>query len=98
MTLKTKKWDAAEHMRDEEEERMFLEEVASDGTPAELAHAIEIVARVRGMRLLARETGLPLDDLFDLINPYDDDFDGAALRKACDALISAPSRKTSNAA
>jgi probable addiction module antidote protein len=80
MALKTKRWDPAEMISDEQTARTFLEEVANDGDAREIARITGEVAKALGMMQLARSVNLPVDALFDLINPYDDGFDREALR------------------
>ena len=87
MTVKLRRWEPAEGLVDSRSERLFLEEVAKDGEPHEIADAIEIVAKARGMRALASELGMSPNRLFKLVNPYNDEFDLAALREAADRLM-----------
>jgi probable addiction module antidote protein len=64
--LKTRRWDSAEHLKTEEDMRMFIEacfEEAGDD-PAFIAKALGTVARARGMSQLARETGIGRDTLY----------------------------------
>lgn len=88
MTVQIKRWEPAEALLDAESERLFLAAVAEGGDLAELADAIEAVAKARGMRVLAEELGVPAKGLFDLLNPYDSALDHSALRQAADKLIS----------
>jgi len=64
MTLKTTKWDAAEYLDNDESIAFFLEAVFEDGTPAEIASALGVVARARGMTQLAADTGLSRPALY----------------------------------
>lgn len=62
----TTRWDSAEHLRTDEDVRMYLEacfDEAGDDA-AFLAHAFGMVARARGMMQLARETGLSREALY----------------------------------
>lgn len=62
----TTRWDSAEHLRTDEDVRMYLEacfDEAGDDA-AFLAHAFGVVARARGMMQLARETGLSREALY----------------------------------
>jgi probable addiction module antidote protein len=87
MSLKLKHWNAAEFIRSEDEGRMLLEEIVRDGSAEEIADGIEAVARARGMYLLARELGISREQLFDLVNPWDEKFDAGALREMADRLV-----------
>lgn len=80
MTLKTKAWDPAELITDEETARVFLEETAREGDAMEIARVTGQVARALGMIHLARSVGMTAAELFDLINPYDDEYDEVTLR------------------
>jgi probable addiction module antidote protein len=64
--MKLKKWDSAEHLRTEEDMRLYLEacmEEAGDD-PAFIARALGVIARARGMTELARNTGLGRESLY----------------------------------
>ena len=66
MTLVTTAWDSAEHIKTEEEIRLYLEaclEEAGDD-PAFIVHALGVVARARNMSQLARDTGLTREGLY----------------------------------
>jgi len=88
MALKTKVWDPAEIITDEETARVFLEETAAEGDAGEIARITGEVAKALGMMQLARSVGMPTEALFDLINPYDDQYDLAALRELALRLAS----------
>lgn len=64
MVLKTTKWDPAEYLDSDEAIEEFLVAVFEDGTPAEIASALGVVARARGMTQLAAETGLSRPALY----------------------------------
>ncbi|MEL6937937.1 MAG: addiction module antidote protein [Cyanobacteria bacterium J06598_1] len=71
MTLKTTRWDSAEHLETEEDIQLYmeacLEEAAED--PALLIHALGVVARARNMSQLARDTGLSREGLYKALSP-----------------------------
>jgi probable addiction module antidote protein len=67
------RWDAAEVFRSEEEARLFIEEVAKDGTPDELRSAIGTVARYFGVIELARRTGISSKRIFTELNSLSDE-------------------------
>ena len=66
MALATTHWDSAEHLKTEEEIRLYLEaclEEAGDD-PAFIVHALGVVAHARNMSQLARDTGLTREGLY----------------------------------
>lgn len=56
--LKTRPWDAAEHMTTEADMAANLKAALKDGEPAPIAAALGDSARATGMSQIARETGL----------------------------------------
>ena len=57
MVLATTRWDSAEHLKTEEDIRLYLEaclEEAGDD-PAFIVHALGMIARARNMSQLAKE-------------------------------------------
>jgi probable addiction module antidote protein len=62
--VKTRRFDIAELLEDEDDIIGFLAEVQRDGTPEEFIRALGVAARARGMAQLARETGLCRDTLY----------------------------------
>jgi probable addiction module antidote protein len=87
MSLKLKRWNIAEFIRSDSDGRMLLEEILRDGHAKEVADAIESLARARGMALLAEELGISRDQLFDLVNPWDENFRDTDLRAAAARLV-----------
>ena len=66
MALVTTRWDSAEHLKTEDDIRLYLEaclEEAGDD-PAFILHALGVVARARNMSQLARDTGLTREGLY----------------------------------
>ena len=66
MALATTHWDSAEHLKTEEDIRLYLEaclEEAGDDS-AFIVHALGVVARARNMSQLARDTGLTREGLY----------------------------------
>jgi len=66
MTIKTTRWDSAEHLKTDEEIQLYLEaclEEAGDD-PAFIVHALGVVARAKNMSQLARDTGLTREGLY----------------------------------
>lgn len=64
MTIPTRPFDMAEHLRTEEDIVQYLNMVLEDGDPAELAAALGHIARARGMTKLAEDTGLSRESLY----------------------------------
>ncbi|MAM10350.1 MAG: putative addiction module antidote protein [Rhizobiaceae bacterium] len=58
MPLKTRPYDSAEYLETEEDFADYLALAAESGDPQELAHALGVVARARGISDVARQTGL----------------------------------------
>ena len=58
MTAKTRPYDSARYLNSEEAIEEYLTATCEDGTPAEIAHALGVIARARGISDLARQTGL----------------------------------------
>lgn len=71
MTVKTTRWDSAEHLKTDEDIQLYLEaciEEAGDD-PAFIIHALGVVARARNMSQLARDTGLTREGLYKALSP-----------------------------
>ncbi|MGF6394950.1 addiction module antidote protein [Pseudomonas plecoglossicida] len=58
------KWDAADHLKTEEDMLLYLEACLEENDPALLAAALGDIARARGMAQLARDTGLTREGLY----------------------------------
>jgi probable addiction module antidote protein len=64
MNPKTRAFDLAEHLRTPEDIATYLTLVIEDDEPGELAHALGVVARARGMADVAQQTGLTREALY----------------------------------
>ncbi len=64
MAVKTKAWDAADHLDGPAAIAAYLEAAFEDGDPQLIAAAIGDVARARGMKALSEETGLSRESLY----------------------------------
>lgn len=64
MTVKTRPWDAAEHLGSDEAVAEYLSAAIEDGDSKLIAAAIGDIARARGMTRIARETGLSRESLY----------------------------------
>jgi probable addiction module antidote protein len=78
-------FDLAEHLRDEADIAAYLTMVIEEGDAAELAHALGVAARARGMASVASAAGLGREALYKALRP------GAAPRfdtinRVCHAL------------
>ena len=67
--IKTKPWDAAEHLETEEDMAAYLEAALEDGDPALVAAAIGDIARAQGMAQIARDAGLGRESLYKALSP-----------------------------
>ena len=64
MALKTRPFDAARYLDSEEGIREYLLAACEDGNPDEIAHALGVIARARGMSELSKKTGLTRQALY----------------------------------
>jgi probable addiction module antidote protein len=64
MAVKTRPWDAAEHLDTPEDIAAYLGAALEEGDPQLIVAALGDVARARGMAELARETGLSRESLY----------------------------------
>jgi probable addiction module antidote protein len=64
MALKTRDYDPARYLNTDEAIEEYLLATCEDGEPAEIAHALGVVARARGISDLARKTGLTRQALY----------------------------------
>ncbi|MBC7216180.1 MAG: addiction module antidote protein [Burkholderiaceae bacterium] len=62
--LKTRTFDAANYLTNEEEMAEYLTVVMEEGDSALLAAALGDIAKARGMTQLARDTGLSRESLY----------------------------------
>ncbi len=71
MGIKTIPWDSAAHLKTEEDIKLYLEACIeeSDGDPALIIHAFNVIARSRNMSQLARDTGMSREGLYKALSP-----------------------------
>ena len=62
--LKTRKWDIVEGLKTEEDIAHYLAAVFKDGDPKWIVHAINNVARARGMTEIAKKAGITRAGLY----------------------------------
>jgi probable addiction module antidote protein len=67
--MKTRPWDAAEHLTTEGDMAAYLEAALEDDDPALIAAALGDIARAKGMSQIARETGLGRESLYKALGP-----------------------------
>ena len=61
---RTRRWDAAEHLKSDSDRAAYLEAALEDGDPALVAAAIGDIARAMGMTGVAKRTGLGRESLY----------------------------------
>ena len=64
MTLTITKWDPAEHLDNEESIAAFLDEAMVIGDQELIVHALNTVARARGMTQIAKDAGIARQALY----------------------------------
>lgn len=62
--IKTRPFDVANYLKNEEDVAEYMRQVLEEGDPAELGAALGAIARARGMSDLARDTGLSREGLY----------------------------------
>ena len=67
--MKTRPWDAAEHLETEDDMAAYLEAALEEGDPALVATALGDIARAKGMSEIARKTGLGRESLYKALSP-----------------------------
>jgi probable addiction module antidote protein len=61
---KTRRWEAAKHLKTKADIVAYLEAALEEGDPALFTAALGDVARAKGMTQLARQTGLGRESLY----------------------------------
>lgn len=72
MTVKTTKWDPAEHLETPEDVAMYLSVALEENDPALLSVALGDIARSKGMAALSTETGLTKQGLYKALSENGD--------------------------
>ena len=57
-------FDPAEHLQDKEDIAAYLSAVLEEGNADELAHALGVIARARGMTEIAQQAGITREALY----------------------------------
>ena len=69
ITTRTRAWDAAEHLKSDEDIAAYLNAAFEDGDPALIAAALGDIARAKGMTNVARSAGLGRESLYKALSP-----------------------------
>lgn len=78
-------FDMAEHLKTDDDVAAYLSLVLEEDDPAELAHALGVIARARGMTEIASASGLTREALYKALRPGSQPrFD--TIRRVCGAL------------
>ncbi|WP_202396651.1 addiction module antidote protein [Delftia sp. CH05] len=78
-------FDMAEHLKTDEDVAVYLSLVLEEDDPSELAHALAVIARTRGMSEIASASGLTREALYKALRPGSQPrFD--TIRRVCGAL------------
>jgi len=62
-------FDLAQHLKTSEDVANYLTVVLEENDPAELAHALGVIARARGMTEVAKASGLTREALYKALRP-----------------------------
>lgn len=62
-------FDLAEYLKTDEDVANYLTLILEENDPAELAHALGVIARARGMTEVARASGLTREALYKALRP-----------------------------
>mgnify|MGYP003453010879 FL=1 len=62
-------FDLAEYIKSDEDIATYLTQVIEEGDPSELAHALGLVARARGMSEIAKASGITREALYKALRP-----------------------------
>lgn len=75
MSIKTREFDAARYLKNEEMMAAYLESVLEDGSSEEFIQALNTVARAKGMSELAEKTGIGRESLYKTLSSDKPRFD-----------------------
>lgn len=67
--IETRPWDAAEHLKTEEDMTDYLNAALEEGDPALIVAVLGDIARAKGMSQIAREAGLGRESLYKSLSP-----------------------------
>jgi probable addiction module antidote protein len=66
---KTSLWDAAEHLKTDEDMAAYLEAALEEGDTSLIAAALGDIARAKGMSRVAKQAGLGRESLYKALSP-----------------------------
>jgi probable addiction module antidote protein len=66
---KTRRWDAADYLKSDEDMAAYLEAALEEGDAALFTAALGDIARAKGMTEIARITGLGRESLYKALSP-----------------------------
>ena len=67
--IATKRWDPAEHIRDDADVAAYIEAALEDGDHRVLTAVLGDIARAKGMTQVARDAGLGRESLYKSLSP-----------------------------
>lgn len=67
--IKTRPWDVADHLQDDQDIAAYLDAAFEDGDPQLIAAALGDVARSHGMTRVAAKAGLGRESLYKALSP-----------------------------
>jgi len=62
--LKTTPYDSAAYLKSEKDIAAYLDAALEDGDPTLIRHALNVIARARGMTQIARDSGVTRESLY----------------------------------
>ena len=62
--VKTTPWDPSEHIRDDEDAAVYLDVALDEGDHQDVAWALGVIAKAKGMAAVAEATGLGRESLY----------------------------------
>jgi probable addiction module antidote protein len=66
---KTRRWDAADYLKSDDDMAAYLEAALVEGDPTLFTAALGDIARAKGMTEIARKTGLGRESLYKALSP-----------------------------
>jgi probable addiction module antidote protein len=64
MSIKTRRWDASEHLDTPERQAAYLEAALEDGDPQLITAVLGDIAKAKGMTQVAKDSGLGRESLY----------------------------------
>jgi len=81
----SREWDSVRYLEDQEDWEEYLKATCEDGTSAEIAYALGVIARAQNMTRLAERTGLSRQALYKALSGEGNP-EFATIVKVADAL------------